>query len=252
MSTHGQPRRHTRSQKGWSTSVGPARSRLRIRTSRFRGPNPPIGGRAHSRQRRSCLQEAWKSLNCSANDASVRRESSMIFRSPYPDITIPDVPITDYALRQTARLATKAALIDSVTGTVPVLRGTCTARSNVSPVDSQNSESGRAMSSLSTRPTVSSMSSRFTRLPPSERSYPRSNYTYLSKEVAEQLRMHHASYLLTTDELLDRVEEATSITSMCCIMVIGEPGPHTSFNSLLDSARPAPRTSIDPCATMSR
>src|SRR5687767_9435547 len=40
----------------------------------------------------------------------------MIFHSPHPAITIPDVSITDYVLRQAARLKDKAALTDGVTG----------------------------------------------------------------------------------------------------------------------------------------
>ena len=40
----------------------------------------------------------------------------MIFHSPHPAVTIPDVSITDYVLRNAARLKNKAALIDGVTG----------------------------------------------------------------------------------------------------------------------------------------
>ena len=40
----------------------------------------------------------------------------MIFHSPHPAVTIPDVSITDYVLRNAARLKSKAALVDGVTG----------------------------------------------------------------------------------------------------------------------------------------
>ena len=36
----------------------------------------------------------------------------MIFRSPYPDVAIPDVPLTPFVLRHAERLADKPALID--------------------------------------------------------------------------------------------------------------------------------------------
>ena len=40
----------------------------------------------------------------------------MIFRSPFPDITIPDVSITTFVLQHAQRLADKPALIDAPTG----------------------------------------------------------------------------------------------------------------------------------------
>src|SRR5262245_43392196 len=40
----------------------------------------------------------------------------MIFRSPFPDVTIPEMTLTELVLRQTRRLASKPALIDGVTG----------------------------------------------------------------------------------------------------------------------------------------
>ena len=40
----------------------------------------------------------------------------MIFRSPYPDVAIPDVPLTPFVLRHAERLANKPALIDGASG----------------------------------------------------------------------------------------------------------------------------------------
>ena len=40
----------------------------------------------------------------------------MIFRSPYPDVTIPDSPVTPFVLRRAAELAEKPALIDAASG----------------------------------------------------------------------------------------------------------------------------------------
>src|SRR5690349_15394106 len=39
----------------------------------------------------------------------------MIFRSPFPDVTIPDMAFAPFVLRHVARLADKPALIDGVT-----------------------------------------------------------------------------------------------------------------------------------------
>src|SRR5215212_599273 len=40
----------------------------------------------------------------------------MIVRSPYPDVVIPDTPITSFVLRHAEKLADKAAIIDGLTG----------------------------------------------------------------------------------------------------------------------------------------
>lgn len=52
----------------------------------------------------------------------------MIVRSPFPDVTIPEVPLTAYVLQHAARLADKPALIDGTTsraytyGQVPAIQ----------------------------------------------------------------------------------------------------------------------------------
>src|SRR5215468_7982979 len=40
----------------------------------------------------------------------------MIFRGPYPDVTIPEVPITPFVLRHARERGSKPALIDGPTG----------------------------------------------------------------------------------------------------------------------------------------
>src|SRR5215207_2234763 len=47
---------------------------------------------------------------------SAGRRAAMIFRSPYPDIAIPDTAFTPFVLRHAERLADKAAIIDALTG----------------------------------------------------------------------------------------------------------------------------------------
>lgn len=42
----------------------------------------------------------------------------MIFRSSFPDVDIPDVPLTTYVLARTGELGSKPALIDGPTGRI--------------------------------------------------------------------------------------------------------------------------------------
>ena len=43
----------------------------------------------------------------------------MIFRSPHPDVTIPEVALTPYVLQRARDLADKPALIDGPSGRTP-------------------------------------------------------------------------------------------------------------------------------------
>ncbi len=40
----------------------------------------------------------------------------MIFESPFPEVEIPDVPVTSHVLRRVDELADRTALIDAATG----------------------------------------------------------------------------------------------------------------------------------------
>src|SRR5688572_9523060 len=53
-------------------------------------------------------------LTDSARNSGRRR--AMIYRSPYPEVEIPDLPLTPFVLRHAERLATKPALIDGPSG----------------------------------------------------------------------------------------------------------------------------------------
>src|SRR4051812_1869160 len=45
-----------------------------------------------------------------------RRAAAMIFRSPFPDVAIPEMTLTQYVLQQAERQPSKPALIDGNTG----------------------------------------------------------------------------------------------------------------------------------------
>jgi hypothetical protein len=56
----------------------------------------------------------------------------IVHRSPLPDLDIPEIPITDYVLKEAARVPDRPALIDGPTGrTSPT--ASCRARSVPSP-----------------------------------------------------------------------------------------------------------------------
>ncbi|MCC6945394.1 MAG: AMP-binding protein, partial [Thermomicrobiales bacterium] len=72
------------------------------------------------------------------------------------------------------------------------------------------------------------------------------NPLYVVDELALQLRQHGARFLITTDSLLERAEEAVASTAVQRVFVFGETSRHTPFDDLLASKGDAPRVSIDP------
>lgn len=169
----------------------------------------------------------------------------MIFRSPYPDIDLPDTPITPLVLRQAERLADKPALIDALTGrkltyrelrdsihrTAAGLANHGVKQGDVVAIYAPNSiEYVIAFHAIATLgATVST-----------------ANPLYLSDELARQLTQHEATFLITAEALLDRVEEATRESPVREIFVIGETAHYVPFDSLLATEGHAPAVQIDP------
>jgi acyl-CoA synthetase (AMP-forming)/AMP-acid ligase II len=169
----------------------------------------------------------------------------MIFRSPYPDIDLPNTPITPLVLRHADRLAGKPALIDALTGrqvTYGELRDAINRaaaglsshgvrQGDVVAIYAPNSiEYVIAFHAIATLgATVSTV-----------------NPLYLTEELARQLVQHNAKFLITPEGLLDRAEEAIVATAVRAIFVIGEALRHIRFDSLLASREDVPAVQIDP------
>ena len=49
-------------------------------------------------------------------ESEARRRRAVIFRSPYPDIEIPEAPLTRFVLERAEELGDKPALVDGPTG----------------------------------------------------------------------------------------------------------------------------------------
>lgn len=169
----------------------------------------------------------------------------MIFRSPYPDLDLPNTPITPLVLRHADRLATKPALIDALSGrevTYSELRHLIdrvaaglhdhgVRQGDVVAIYAPNSiEYIVAFHAIATLgATVSTV-----------------NPLYLTEELSHQLSHHNASFLIVSDELLERAEVAAQNAPLRTIFVIGDAGRHVPFASLLASTSTIPEVHIDP------
>jgi acyl-CoA synthetase (AMP-forming)/AMP-acid ligase II len=169
----------------------------------------------------------------------------MIFRSPYPDLNIPEVPLSSFVLQHSSRLGDKPALIDGSTGRAVTyaqlahavrlvasgLAGRGLTKGDVFAIFSPNlPEYAIAMHAVGTLGGV---------LAPI---YP----LLIARELAGQLKEAGARYLLTIPQLMPTVLEAVEQTNVREIFVFGEAEGATPFASLLQSDGRLPAVEIAP------
>jgi acyl-CoA synthetase (AMP-forming)/AMP-acid ligase II len=135
----------------------------------------------------------------------------MIFRSPYPDLTIPETPVTDFVLASAGDHADKVALVDAVSG----------ARLSFAEVASgiRRVAGGLAARGFAKGDVLAIYS-------PNTITYPVAfhgtawaggvvttvNPTYTAAELASQLRDSGARFLITLGPFLDKAREAAEDT----------------------------------------
>ncbi len=169
----------------------------------------------------------------------------MIFQSPYPDMTTPDMPLTRFVLRHAARLANKPALIDGVTGQILTY--------------SQLAEGiARAAAGLAAR--GFRKGDVFAIAAPNCPEFAIALYAVLSlggvvtpanpnltaDELACQLNDAGATYLLTIPGCLESAKAAVAASAVRELFVIGEAPGATPFAALLDHGVDAPAVEIEP------
>jgi acyl-CoA synthetase (AMP-forming)/AMP-acid ligase II len=168
----------------------------------------------------------------------------MIFRSPYPDVAIPSVPLTQFVLRQAERLASKPAFIDGPSGRtlsygqlVEAIDRTAAGlwergfrQGDVLAIYAPNSPdyavAFHAVASLGGITTTV-------------------NPLFTGDELAYQLREAGASWLVTTPALMDRVRAVSDRTSLREIFTFGDAPGATRFSDLSLAVGTAPQVTID-------
>lgn len=169
----------------------------------------------------------------------------MIFRSPYPDIRIPEVPLSSFVLQHASRLSDKPALIDGSTGRAITYAQLAHAvrlvasglarrgltKGEVFAVFSPNTpEYAVAMHAVGTLGGVWCPI------------YP----LLTARELAGQLKEAGARYLLTVPQLMPTVREAIGQTNVREIFVFGEAEGATPFASLMETDGSFPAVEIAP------
>ncbi len=147
----------------------------------------------------------------------------MIFRSPLPEVEIPDLPLTDYVLARAEELGDKPALIDGPSGRTltygALLQGI---RALAGGLVARGFEPGQALALLS--PNIPEYAVVFHGVAYAGGVVTTINPTYVEREIHHQLLDADARLLVTIAPFLEVARAAVVGTAVEEIFVIGEAG----------------------------
>ncbi|HEX8719708.1 MAG TPA: 4-coumarate--CoA ligase family protein [Pyrinomonadaceae bacterium] len=170
----------------------------------------------------------------------------MIFRSPFPDVEIPDVSLTEFVFGRAAEFADKPALVDGVSGrTLTYSQLVGAVRAAASGLARRGFRKGDVLALLS--PNVPEYVVAFHAAASLGGVVTPVNPLYTVEELAGQLEDSGAKYVVTMPPLVGRAREAGEGKGLREIFVFGEAEGATPFSSLLDGgAGDPPAVEINP------
>ncbi len=168
----------------------------------------------------------------------------MIFRSPFPDVTIPDVPFTPFVLRHAERLSAKPALIDGVTGRAYTYGQVADAvRRCAAGLAQRGFGKGDVMALYS--PNLLEYPIVFLAVALLGGATATINPLYTVDELAFQLNAAQAEYLFTVPAFLEKAQEGQQRSQVQRVFVFGEAPGLTSFAELVENDGEAPTVDIN-------
>jgi acyl-CoA synthetase (AMP-forming)/AMP-acid ligase II len=169
----------------------------------------------------------------------------MLFRSPYSDVKIPEVPLTQAVLRRAEELSNKPALIDGTTNRVMTYGELSIAVRRVAAgLAELGFSKGEVFAIYS--PNLPEYAVAFHAVAMLGGIVTTINPMYTATELTHQLSDARAKYILTVPQLMDKALEASHGSNVKKVFVFGEAPGATSFASLLESDAPLPETEINP------
>lgn len=170
----------------------------------------------------------------------------MIFRSPFPDVEIPEVPLTRYVFEGADGRAERPALIDGVSGrslTYAQLAGAV--RAAAAGLARRGFVKGDVLALYS--PNLPEYVVAFHAVATLGGVVTPVNPQYTVEELGKQLKDSGAKYLVTIPQLLGRAREAAEGRGLRELFVFGEAEGATPFAALLEGgADGLPEVEIDP------
>jgi acyl-CoA synthetase (AMP-forming)/AMP-acid ligase II len=169
----------------------------------------------------------------------------MIFKGPYPDITIPETALTPFAMHRAKELADKPALIDGPTGRKVTYQQLADSISIAAYNLSQRGFiKGDVFGILSSNcpeyaiafHAVATLGGIVTPINP----------LYTRHEIANQLKDSGARFLVTLPSFVEKASEAVADAGVEELFVFGSAPGATSFNTLLVDNGRAEQTEVNP------
>ncbi len=167
----------------------------------------------------------------------------MIFKSPYDDAFIDDVPLAGFVLKKGAELGDKPALIDGPSGrTITYAQLLASVQMVAAGLHERGFGKGDVFAIYS--PNVPEYAVAYMAVASIGGVNTTASPLYTAEELAFQLNDANAVYLLTVPQLLEVALEAASRSNVKEVFVLGEAEGATPFASLM-SGGPVPSVEID-------
>jgi acyl-CoA synthetase (AMP-forming)/AMP-acid ligase II len=169
----------------------------------------------------------------------------MIVRGPYPEIAIPEVPLTPFVLERAERWGEKAALIDGPTGRSVGYRALAeSVRRVAAGLWKRGFRKGDVLALYS--PNLPEYAVAFHAVSLIGGITATVNPLATVEELTRQLRDAEAKYLLTVPPLLERALEAARAAGVREVFAIGAATGATPWTELFDDADRVPEVAISP------
>ncbi|HKR61649.1 MAG TPA: 4-coumarate--CoA ligase family protein [Pyrinomonadaceae bacterium] len=169
----------------------------------------------------------------------------MIYRGPFPQVTIPELPLTQFVLARAAELADKPALIEGPTGRVITYAQLAHSINQVAANLHQiGFKQGDVFGILS--PNVPEYAIVFHAVATLGGINTTINPLYTESEIAHQLKDAGAKFLVTSPLFLEKARAAAAAAGITDLFVFGEAPGFEPFDSLLTGAGEVPAVAINP------
>jgi acyl-CoA synthetase (AMP-forming)/AMP-acid ligase II len=169
----------------------------------------------------------------------------MSYRSPYPDVDIPNVSLPEFVLERAEQFADKPALIDGPSGRSLTFGQLAKAvRRTAAGLAARGFGKGDVFAIYS--PNLPEYAVAFMGVATAGGVNTTVNPLYTAHELQRQLIDSEAKFLVTIPPLVDRAKEAAEGTRVREVFVFGEAAGATSFSALASSDGEPPVVDIDP------
>src|SRR5262245_50991714 len=177
------------------------------------------------------------------------QEATMIFKSPYADVEIPNIPLTRFILERIQAYGDHPALIDGPTGRTLTYRQLAGAiRLVASSLSKRGFGTGDVFAIFS--PNLPEYAVAFHAVTLLGGIVTTLNPLYTADEVAHQLNDAGATYLLTISAFLEKARAAAANSKVKEIFTFDPVEGATLFATLLQSDGALPDAAFDPAAQL--